>query len=55
MKRLPFLPIAWTFAVFAAIVFAHDNLIAAVPKTASSKAPFVRACRPLSISNEIPR
>ena len=30
MKRLPFLPIAWTLAFFAAVVFAFDNLAGAL-------------------------
>lgn len=30
MKRLPFLAIAWTLAFFAAVVFALDNLAAAL-------------------------
>ena len=30
MKRLPFLPIAWTLAFFAAVVFAVDNLAGAL-------------------------
>ena len=30
MKRLPFLPIAWTLAFFAAAVFALDNLAGAL-------------------------
>jgi len=30
MKRLPFLPIAWTLAFFAAIVFTIDNLAGAL-------------------------
>lgn len=30
MKRLPFLPIAWTLAIFAAVVFALDNLAGAL-------------------------
>ncbi len=30
MKRLPFLPIAWTLAFFTAVVFALDNLVAAL-------------------------
>ncbi len=30
MKRLPFLPVAWTFAFFTAVVFALDNLAGAL-------------------------
>jgi len=30
MKRLPFLPIAWTLALFAAVVFVVDNLAGAL-------------------------
>jgi len=30
MKRLPFFPIAWTLATFAAVVFALDNLAGAL-------------------------
>jgi len=30
MRRLPFFPIAWTLATFAGIVFALDNLAAAL-------------------------
>jgi len=30
MKSLPFFPIAWTLAVFTAVVFALDNLAGAI-------------------------
>ncbi|MEW6568626.1 MAG: hypothetical protein AB1449_10775 [Chloroflexota bacterium] len=30
MKSLPFFPIAWTLAIFTAVVFALDNLAGAL-------------------------